>query len=228
MPPVILLTTGNTPGELSSRYTVSETYGAAVAAAGGVPVSYAGGDPTALSKIADGLLLTGGGDVNPSRYGATLLPTDEVDELRDTTEWALLDAFLAAGKPVFGICRGVQVLNVYFGGTLLQDIPSHNYVCHAVHLSADSRLAALYGEKLHVNSYHHQVIGTVAPHFQAVAASPNGICEAIEHETLPIWGVQWHPERMILGSFFDTDCDQTALFSDFLQVCERNGVCTAP
>ena len=160
----------------------------------------------------DGLVLQGGNDVAPESYGeAALDPAWAGDRVRDLYEIELIDAFVQAGKPVFGICRGLQLLNVMFGGTLVQDIPTqrpdareHRDVSayerhlHPVELVADTRLARLYPKlgRATVNSIHHQAIRDVAPGFVVEAHCPDdGTIEAVRW-TGPsfVAGVQWHPE----------------------------------
>ena len=166
-----------------------------------------------------GLLLTGGGDVAPSRYGE---PTHEsvvdVDEQRDEFEWALIAEARRRNLPILAICRGIQVLNVVCGGTLVQDIPTqvpgaleHSFkvppherysLAHEMWLDKDTLLATLMRERLsdadscEVNSRHHQAVKTVAPGFQVSATAPDGVIEAIEDPASRFClGVQWHPEN---------------------------------
>ena len=172
----------------------------------------------ALTGI-DGVLLTGGADVVPARYGETPHPTVvETDPARDEFEVGLVKAARERDLPVFGICRGIQVLNVACGGTLVQDLPSqvpgavtHKLsvppnqpysLAHEVWIDKDSVLAALMRERLsdadscEVNSRHHQAIKTVAPGFRVSATSPDGVIEAIEDASQRFCvGVQWHPEN---------------------------------
>ncbi|NBI84488.1 gamma-glutamyl-gamma-aminobutyrate hydrolase family protein, partial [Clostridiaceae bacterium] len=178
------------------------------------------GDPASLAREFSGLLLTGGGDVEPARYGGARLPTDTVDVDRDREEFALLDAFLRQGRPVFGICRGVQLLNVYFGGTLCQQVPGHaDGARHTVHAVPGSRIEALCGAAFETNSWHHQAADALAPGLRCTASSPDGLAEALEHEAFPIFGVQWHPERMLPGLCADVDTDHQCLFDDFIKEC---------
>lgn len=157
----------------------------------------------------DGLVLTGGEDVDPSHYAQPPSPElGEVDPRRDALELSLVKEAVRRGMPVLGICRGAQVLNVALGGTLIQDLPSEKpgpiahiqetafqEASHGVVLEAGSRLAAIAGaEKLEVNSYHHQAISTVAPGLRAVAWASDGVVEAVEGQDDFLVGVQWHPE----------------------------------
>ena len=189
-------------------------------------VRLAGGDARVLDWIADpvdqviawcdGLLLPGGVDVQPGRYGESPHPTvTEVNEARDAYEIALIHAALAADVPVLAICRGLQVLNVAAGGTLVQDIPSQvagalthtiampkDAIAHEVRVSPGSRLAALMQDALagtgtlQVNSRHHQSVRRVADGFTVTASAPDLVVEALEREGSRFCvGVQWHPEN---------------------------------
>ena len=189
-------------------------YERAVAAAGGT-VSYA--DAAAPAADCDALLLPGGGDLEPWRYGQPNIASRGLEPARDTAEWALLDRFTAAGKPVLGICRGLQVLNVFFGGTLLQDLPGHSAAdgidrLHVVR-TAPSPLEPLYGEHAIVNSAHHQAVDRLGTGLRAVQWTADGTVEAVCHRTLPLWGVQWHPERL-----WPPD-KGSCLFAAFLRLC---------
>ena len=221
MLPLVLLSSGRQAGKNSMLRTLSALYGEAVMRAGGIPAAYAGGDPARLAERFDGLLMTGGGDVAPERYGAVRLPSDEVDETRDAEEFGLAEAFLERGKPVFGFCRGIQLLNVYFGGTLRQQVDHHaENARHEVRTLPGSRMERLFGGRFETNSWHHQAVGEAAPGLTATAWASDGVIEAVEHERLPVFAVQWHPERMISGSCMDVPVEQTALFREFIKECE--------
>ena len=148
---------------------------------------------------ADALLLPGGGDLAPWRYGQENTASRGLEPERDAAELALLDRFTAAGKPVLGICRGLQTINVFFGGTLLQDIPGHSAECgrDRMHPVRSAGLfARLLGERGSVNSAHHQAAGRLGSGLEAAQWSPEGVTEALVHRRLPVWAVQWHPERL--------------------------------
>ena len=118
----------------------------------------------------------------------------------DALEWSLLAHFLSRKKPILGVCRGMQVINVFFGGDLVQDWPGHSAAdgadrLHAIK-TAPSRLRALYGTHCIVNSSHHQVVGQLGDHLEPLQWADDGAVEALRHRTLPVWGVQWHPERL--------------------------------
>ncbi|NRF69056.1 gamma-glutamyl-gamma-aminobutyrate hydrolase family protein [Aquincola sp. S2] len=163
------------------------------------------------AQALDGLVLQGGNDVAPESYGETALAPDwSGDRVRDRYEMALIQAFVDAGKPVFGICRGLQLLNVNFGGTLLQDIATqrpqsqshrdgskYERHFHSVEFVPGSVLAALYPDRrATINSIHHQGIKDLAPGFTVEAHCPeDGMIEAIRREGPGyVAGVQWHPE----------------------------------
>jgi len=181
-------------------------YEAAVREAGGEPLSYYLPPP---GIPFDGLLLAGGGDMAPFLLGQEDEGSRSIDLERDYGELALIRASLPLGKPMFGICRGHQVINIALGGTLLQDIgpklePFHNpmadcedrAVYHQLCTRKGSHMARLYGPLLLTNSYHHQAITRPGEGLSVTAWSESGLIEATEHESLPILTVQFHPERM--------------------------------
>lgn len=184
-----------------------------------------------LCGLADGLLLTGGGDVEPARYGERMLDAcGEPDLWRDAAELAYAKAFIAAKKPVMGICRGLQLLNVALGGTLYQDISSQlgiehpSGVVHEVAARDGSDLERFFGERFLVNSYHHQAVKELAPGLavDAVSADDERIIEAFHHTCLPIAAYQWHPERMRGAERLTKEGpDMDALFRAFLDAAER-------
>lgn len=156
----------------------------------------------------DGLLLPGGGDINPVRFGqenqGSIAISDELDEL----QFAMLDRFVKCQKPVLGICRGHQLINVYFGGTLIQHLPgSFRHAregngpdkVHSVIAGEESWLAKLYGTKFFHNSAHHQAVDRAGSGLVFDSYCPeDSTVESLHHAELPIYGVQWHPERMCL------------------------------
>jgi len=168
-------------------------------------------NPESLDAV-DGLLLTGGSDVNPARYGQAKKGSGEPDDLRDELEIRLFQEALTAGIPVLGICRGLQLMNVGCGGTLVQDLPSHpqsergepgkHPAAHRVWIAPDSRLAAIMGAGGYdVNSRHHQAIESLGQGLEVSAIAPDGVIEGIEKpgEAFVV-AVQWHPEDRILVS----------------------------
>jgi putative glutamine amidotransferase len=185
-------------------------YAEQVAAAGGIPVLLPPlpGVAAAVDRI-DGLLLTGGGDVDPGRYGADPHPaTARVSGPRDAAELELLDAAVAAGKPVLGICRGMQLLNVARGGTLCQHVPNDaghapapgTFGAHPVKVAAGSRLAGILGADgsgVDVPTAHHQSIDRLGDGLVATAWAEDGVIEAVEPSEDGdqfLLAVQWHPE----------------------------------
>ena len=165
----------------------------------------------ALVSACCGLVLTGGEDVDPAYYGEKPGPAlGTVQRARDEMEFHALDCALQRGMPVFGICRGAQVLNVHFGGTLYQDIVTQRpgelrhqqsapwgRHAHAVVVEPESLLCSLVGERrLFINSFHHQAVKDVGRDLRVVARADDGLIEGIEHTRYPwLLGVQWHPER---------------------------------
>ncbi len=228
MKPHILLSGGaGKSGSGIPLLGVPETYARAIVRAGGLPSLALCDGGADYARRYDGLLLTGGADVDPALFGeAVYNETVEIDAARDFRERQLFDAFCAAGKPVLGICRGIQMLVVFLGGTLWQDLPAQRGLVHAapvrahpVRLQRGHPLAALLGESLRVNTFHHQAIKTLPAALTAVGWSDDGLVEAVSHVRAPVWGVQWHPERMT-GA--DDLPDQHKIFERFVQQCKTD------
>lgn len=178
----------------------------------------------------DGLVLCGGGDIDPKYFGEELNGSYSIDIERDKAEFALLKAYVDAGKPIMGICRGHQIINVFFGGTLYQHLPeaelhkSHegNDSIHAIKAVSDSVLAKLYGESFFTNSSHHQSLKELGEGIRATAYWNDKYIEAIEHTERPILGVQWHPERMCFNhERSDTVCGADIL-KYFIDMCQAH------
>jgi len=170
----------------------------------------------------DGLVLTGGGDVHPALYGVSeaIDRVEEVNELRDAFEFKVIEKALEREIPILGICRGMQVMNVYLGGTLIIDLPIAGYDDHATHdgqefchplaIDPHSMLGSIIGPNPHkVNSIHHQAVDQLGKGLKVVAKSDDGITEALEwvlKDRMPfLLLVQWHPERMV---DFDNPCSR--------------------
>lgn len=212
-------------GMLSNQIHGLRFEGSAVAAAVLRSVVRAGGDPLTLFaegaspaverlRGLDGLLVPGGYDVDPARYGqerdATTVTADFA--IQDQFEANMMAAAIELGIPVLAICRGFQLLNVEHGGTMIQDLPAespHRDSVHGVSLTEGSALAAAVGvTELPVSSYHHQAVDKVGDGLHVVGRAADGIVEAIEHEHAELIAVQWHPEDTA-----DTDPQQHAIFT---------------
>lgn len=176
----------------------------------------------------DGLLLAGGEDVDPALFGQENQGSRGIDRARDQAELALLDAFRGAGKPVLAICRGHQVVNVWLGGGLIQDlgpqlVPFHQRErgdqVHPIQAERGTLLHRLYGPVFPVNSSHHQGLGRLGRGLRAAAWAEDGVVEAVEHDALPLICVQFHPERMTGGLARMDTVDGGALFRVFLELC---------
>lgn len=224
--PLIGVTTSITftpKAKTPERAFVNSSYLLAVQQAGGVPVPLPPQlDDRALEELAsrlDGLLLTGGGDMDPRAFGESPHPTVyEVSPARDRLEMTLVERCISEGKPILAICRGIQVLNVALGGTLYQDVASdpgtqiqhqqdkdgtpRDEPTHQVKIAAGSVLGRVLGvTDLSVNSLHHQAVKALGKNLVAVAHAPDQIIEGIELKDAGperfVLGVQWHPEELV-------------------------------
>jgi putative glutamine amidotransferase len=219
--PLIGVTTSITVGEYPERAYVNSAYLRAVEQAGGIPVLLAPQlSPAAREALwgrIDGLVLTGGGDVEPARFGeATTHPrTTLVSAERDALELELVDRALRDDVPMFAICRGLQVLNVALGGSLHQHLPdvfgtkvehtqkkeTRDLATHDVKVQTEgTRLGTIVGgPELRVNSYHHQAVARVGQSLREVAWAPDNVIEALEHDDRRrfVVAVQWHPEELV-------------------------------
>ena len=206
------------------------SYPRAIDLAGGMPALLCETSPEMAAKLFDGLLLSGGADIDPSYFGETILnDTVKCDPIRDQYEVALVQAFVAEGKPIMGICRGEQVIAVAMGGTLYQDLPEQlgfihfdMKLRHFVTTEEGSVLRRLFGERFRVNSSHHQAVRTLPEGFRVTARSDEGIIEGFEHETLPILTTQFHPERLTALEGNTRTPDFLPLFEHFVNMCREN------
>lgn len=216
MPPTLLL---------SGNHQSRANYETAVSAAGGRPRSFY--LPAPDDSGYDGLILCGGGDIHPARFGQVDAGSRNIDPRRDEAELALTARFLASGKPILGICRGIQLLNVALGGDLIQDLPpdlrpnhtGQGDLLHPTRTAPGSFLRRLYGPAPTVNSAHHQSVGRLGRGLNAIQWSMDGCVEGLCHTSLPLWGVQWHPERLCLDHARPGAADGLALFRFFVAAC---------
>lgn len=217
MRPIILLTPDT--AENPRRFVVQQTYVDAVLRAGGWPLIPPHGLPVeACLALAHGVVVTGGAfDIPPEAYGEARRPgMGEEKGDRTQFEWALLEGALAAGLPVFGVCGGMQLLNVVLGGALIQDIPTEvegalvheqpppkDVPSHPIVVEPGSLLAAATGgaTEVEVNSTHHQAVARLGRGLQVTARAPDGVVEAVEDPSRPfVVGVQWHPEAILASA----------------------------
>ncbi len=222
----------------SSTMAVRAPYVDEILLAGGVPYIIPGQQDMSIidtiAEVIDGYLVPGGADVAPYFYGEETIPQVTLfKSIEDSFEMELIKKVHAMGKPIFGICRGLQVINVAFGGSLIQDIPAQlassvghlqagiirDEATHGVTLTAESRLAAILGTvTVPVNSYHHQAIKQIAPNFTVTGTAADGVVEAAESNDGLVLGVQWHPELMARRhTHFQK------LFSHFVSICANKG-----
>ncbi len=211
-------------GVSASTYETSagatSTYINAIKRAGGVPLvipmTTDENEILNVLEVIDGLVMTGGEDVCPTYYGEEpIRALGEIVPFRDEYDYKLIKMAVEKGLPVLGICRGEQVMNIVFGGTLYQDIPSQKkdsyikhrqnaprvYGTHSISIEKGSNLEKQIGKnKVYVNSYHHQAVKDIAPGFKVTAYSEDGVVEAIEMiGNDKVWGVQFHPEGPVSG-----------------------------
>ncbi len=221
-----------------NKVYLKRAYCDSILASGGLPVLlpliHSADDVKEYIKRCDGFLLTGGQDIDANVYGEeNLCFTGDINPDRDMLDILLVKELSKIDKPVLGICRGSQILNVALGGTLYQDIDSqfdkdmikHVYNCprtfpvHYIIIENKSHIFNIYKEnKIFVNSYHHQAIKDIADGFKVVARSNDGIIEAIEHKYKTMMlGVQWHPEDL-----WKNDKKMLCIFEYFVAACEKS------
>jgi putative glutamine amidotransferase len=230
--PAYRLEAGRVGRWAGGAYAVPEAYIRAVRRAGMEPVILSGGDPTAASRIAsmvDALLLIGGGDVDPGIYGGGAHPAVYgVDTERDALEVELVHAARAEDVPVLAVCRGAQVVNVAFGGTLVQHLPeiegtlvhrddADPTLSHDVKVSPGTRLAEACGAEIVTGaSHHHQAVDKLGRGLVVSGRADDGVIEALEAERGWLLAVQWHPEETA-----GTDSAQQALFDALARQATR-------
>lgn len=195
-----------------------------------------GGDPSAfyvpkLDPSYDALVLCGGADIDPSRYGQENTASVEIDNDRDSAEFELFDMYKAQNKPILGVCRGHQLINAAMGSELIQHLENAHLhssniaefdLIHEITADKNGFVGKMYGEKFVTNSYHHQGVLTPAKDLKAVAWSENGkVIEALEHEFLPIISVQWHPERMCCDHLRADTVNGIDIFKYFIDLCKQ-------
>jgi len=232
-PPLIGITAKREENKLS-QIILNEYYTRSILSNGGLPVILPTGMPGNQAEHAaiklDGILISGGGDLEPATYhGAPHASISGQDPARDDLELSLVHACLKHGIPLFGICRGLQVINVAMGGSLYADISDQfsrqidhstrqfDFYAHTVDILPGSHLADItHARQLRVNSLHHQAIRDLAPKLKAAAYAPDGLMEAVEGMgSNYLLAVQWHPEAL------SADPAALAIFSDFVQAAAK-------
>ncbi len=217
---------------------INSVYLRAIRNAGGIPMIFpmevTEDDLRDLVTLTDGVLFTGGDDIHPFLYGEeTDAKCGNVSQPRDSMEMALVPLVMEFGKPIFGICRGIQILNTAMGGTLYQDIPSqfkselsiahrqpfaYKVPSHTVDITPGTLLSRILGEEhasIAVNSMHHQAIKDVAPGLEVCGYAPDKMIEAVYAPDYPfLLGVQWHPEHLTTSQL-----DAAKLFAAFVDAC---------
>lgn len=222
---------GITPSFSGTSSSVGQTYVNAVRRAGGVPVILPGvktkQEADALIARLDGIIFSGGEDVDPARYGEEIWnETVGINHVRDTSDFIMVQAARDCGIPIMGICRGSQLLNVALGGTLYQDIPtqigtrhtkpySPGEGIHTIGLVKGSRISELLADadSVWINTHHHQAVKDIAPGCKITARAADGVVEAWEGQG--IFSVQFHPEEMIWWG----DDTFLPLFNAFVEEC---------
>jgi putative glutamine amidotransferase len=218
--PMIVLTARADQNELNRTFYDNDSYFEAVHRAGGIPVLMmcaSAEDAEAAAQRFDGLLVTGGEDVDPALYRQKPdAKTVRIDADIEQSDLLLYEAFCRVHKPVLGICRGIQIINAADGGTLIQDILDsgaskmeheqhlrkppvpRGQTAHRVQLTPGTVLHSIFGAEYAVNSYHHQCVDQAAPSFVVAARSEDGLIEGLEKNG--VLAVQWHPERLLSDS----------------------------
>lgn len=215
------------------RIYINKDYVDAITRAGGTPLLLPPVENAGILRqyvqLCDGFILSGGGDINPILYQETPHPKlEEFHTALDRSQWLLTQEILQADKPLLGICRGIQLLNVVQGGTLWQDISETDHpvmlhsqysprgdIFHTVEIAPGSILNEIFGSKLEVNSFHHQCLRKIGDKLIVTATAPDGIIEAVE---MPgqrfVIGIQWHPEMLLT-----TQDKMLPLFRQLINAC---------
>lgn len=236
--PIIAITSSMdlNPNRLNDNRTmVSLDYSNSMINSGGIPVILPITDNFEVIKeqvkYFDGLILSGGGDPDPNLYGEDCLQElGDITPERDTFELAILEEFLKTKKPILGICRGLQLMNVFYGGTLYQDI---KYVdtniqhkqkwladlpTHDINILENNILFEIFGKKARTNSFHHQMIKDLGRELTSIATANDGVIEAIQNKNYPFfYGVQWHPEMMASRG----NLGMKKIFDKFIESCKN-------
>lgn len=203
----------------------NENYYAAVEACNALAVTLASFDDMNRIEDVDGIIIPGGVDINPALYQEENIDCRDINEELDHLEMEVIKEAVRYKKPILGICRGHQILNVFFGGSLIQNVERcdlHEQVAgedkvHTGIVKKESFLYDVYGEEqIQINSAHHQAVKKLGENLEAVQFSEDGIIEAFFHTQLPILGVQWHPERMCLKNTRTDTVDGLKLFTYFI------------
>ncbi len=204
----------------------SGLYEAAVEKAGGEALSFHCPDP---EMDFDGLILAGGGDMDPAEFQEPNQGSRDIDRPRDKVELALVSRCVYENKPILGICRGHQVVNIALGGNIYQDMNERLVEMHAegadgkpkahpIQVGVMTMLDTLYGSEMVVNSSHHQAVRNFGQGLYRTAWDENGVVEAMQHGSLPIWTVQFHPEQV---TDEDGAADGQKIFDFFLEQCRK-------
>jgi putative glutamine amidotransferase len=241
IPTQTLQSLGGVPAEIPPSWAMSQRYVLALTNAGAIPWLIPLVDEETLRGIyekLEGIFLPGGADIDPSSYGETAHPLcDKTDRERDRVELALATWAIEDGKPVLGVCRGMQLINVAAGGSLFQDIADqkqdaikHDYfafggqafqrdfLAHDVDIASGTRLARVFGEgALRVNSMHHQAVRDIGRGLRSTAVAPDGLIEGLESDNGNyVVAVQWHPE-----SLTGSQASARRVFEDFVEEAAR-------
>ncbi len=202
-----------------------------IRALGDEPIAIVSEEDIQMMNQLDGILIPGGVDVNPALYHQENTASENINDALDTWEMKVIRTAVELQLPILGICRGEQILNVYFGGTLIQNIDSAKRHArkleepdkvHNSEVVKDSFLEDIYqDEKISINSAHHQAVDQLGEGFVVAQYSDDHIVEAIQHTSLPIYAVQWHPERMCLEHKREDTVDGFKIFEFFQKVIEQ-------